>query len=520
MEDHRDQAPPGDLVVMEADARMLWEKLVDFKFDEEGATLTFAARLARENGWRLGFAQRVIEEYRRFLLLSMEAGHPVSPSEAVDQAWHLHLTYTRSYWTKLCGEILPRPLHHCPTLGGSEETEKFDSWYQKTLDSYEAFFDETPPQDIWAPAGQQMESVVDSRWVDTRQYFLIPRNPLKWLTFALLIMFPVLMFGGCAADAPLELAPLDYDGPTFLKFIGVVGGLSVVMALAIRFLYPIHDPPIPIDVDTPGKKAYLAQGPKGLVLAAIAKMIEDGTLKMEEASSGWIRGKSYHLSIGNPLPADASEIERQIYLEAHNCKPGEIGKLVVRTIPLAREEGAMLQEMGLVEPNPCEPFFRRWVPSLLMLGIAGLCGLKLVIGLSRGKPILFLVLIIIASLIAAYFLFRRGFRTDKGEEVLDEIKRDHSHLKTQRNENTDADYSPSDVFLAAGIFGLGAFAVGDISHLHQEAERSRFLNGGYGNGAGCTGGWPGTGCSSCGSGCGSSCGGGGCGGGGCGGCGS
>ena len=498
---------------MEADAQVLWEKLVDFKFDEEGATLTFAARLARENGWRLGFAQRVIQEYRRFLFLSMVAEHPVSPSEAVDQAWHLHLTYTRSYWTRLCGEVLPRPLHHCPTLGGNEETEKFDSWYQKTLDSYESFFKETPPQDIWPSAGQQMESVVDSRWVDTRQFFLIPRNPLKWLTFALLIMIPVLMFGGCAADAPLEFAPLDFDGPTFLTFIGIVGGVSLVMAVAIRLLYPIHDPPIPVKVDTPGHKAYLAQGAKGLVLAAIAKMLDDGTLRMEDAATDWLTRNTYRLSIGSPLPSDASEIERQIYLEAHNCKPGETGKLVARTIPLAREEGAILQEMGLIEPNPCEPFIRRWVPSLLMFGIAGLCGMKLVVGISRGKPILFLVFIIIASLIAAYFFFRRGYRTEKGEEVLDNIKAEHAHLKSQPSE--DSDFTSTDIFLAAGIFGLGTFASGDISYLHREAERNHYWNSGYGNGAGCTSGCASSGCSS---GCGSSCGGGGCGSG-CGGCG-
>ena len=64
---------------------------------------------------------RAIEEYRRFLLLGVAAGHPVSPSDTVDQVWHLHLTYTRRYWDTLCRDTLGRLLHHEPTQGGAVE---------------------------------------------------------------------------------------------------------------------------------------------------------------------------------------------------------------------------------------------------------------------------------------------------------------------------------------------------------------------------------------------------------------
>ena len=59
-------------------------------------------RLASENGWSREYAVRVMQEYRRFAFLAVAAGHPVSPSDAVDQAWHLHLVYTRSYWDEFC----------------------------------------------------------------------------------------------------------------------------------------------------------------------------------------------------------------------------------------------------------------------------------------------------------------------------------------------------------------------------------------------------------------------------------
>jgi hypothetical protein len=44
--------------------RDLYRRLVAFEFDEPGTQLTFAARLARENGWSRTFADRVIEEYK------------------------------------------------------------------------------------------------------------------------------------------------------------------------------------------------------------------------------------------------------------------------------------------------------------------------------------------------------------------------------------------------------------------------------------------------------------------------
>ena len=114
----------------------LYRRVQAFHFDPDDATYTFAMRLAKENGWTPAFTQRVIEEYRRFAFLAAAAGHPVSPSDAVDQAWHLHLVYTRSYWDEFCGKVLRTPLHHDPSSGGRAERAKFDDWYARTLRSY------------------------------------------------------------------------------------------------------------------------------------------------------------------------------------------------------------------------------------------------------------------------------------------------------------------------------------------------------------------------------------------------
>src|SRR4051794_29247128 len=84
-------------------------RLQAFTPDEPGVVFPFSARLAREQGWTRAQAERVVREYLRFVYLAATAGHPVTPSKMVDEAWHLHLTYTRGYWDELCGRVLGMP---------------------------------------------------------------------------------------------------------------------------------------------------------------------------------------------------------------------------------------------------------------------------------------------------------------------------------------------------------------------------------------------------------------------------
>ena len=162
----------------------LLDRIMAFELDAPGALFPFTARLAREQRWTHVFAGRVVTEYKRFVALAMLAGHPVTPSEQVDQVWHLHLIYTRSYWHALCSEVLGRDLHHGPTAGGTEENDKFTDWYQKTLDSYRSLFGHAPPPDIWPDPALRFARSGSSRWVDASAFWLVPkpaflRNCLK-----------------------------------------------------------------------------------------------------------------------------------------------------------------------------------------------------------------------------------------------------------------------------------------------------------------------------------------------------
>lgn len=128
----------------------LWKRIEKFSLDDPEASSPFSQRLARENNWDKSYTERVIKEYKRFAFLSITEG-PFTPSVAVDEAWHLHLIYTRSY-DKFCSEALQKKLHHNPSKGGKAEHEKFIGLYNGTLTSYESVFGDVPPLDIWPDA--------------------------------------------------------------------------------------------------------------------------------------------------------------------------------------------------------------------------------------------------------------------------------------------------------------------------------------------------------------------------------
>lgn len=152
----------------------LWQQLQGFEITPPQIGLTFEARLAREQNWGLDRALAVTGEYRKFLFLLLAAEHPVTPSEDVDAAWHLHLLYTRSYYDELCQKIAGRILHHCPTEGGAAEGKKFLDLYQRTLSSYQDWFG-IPPEDIWPTPENRFRNPGAGHWFNPSTHFLIPR---------------------------------------------------------------------------------------------------------------------------------------------------------------------------------------------------------------------------------------------------------------------------------------------------------------------------------------------------------
>ncbi|MBS1713685.1 MAG: hypothetical protein JST30_05045 [Armatimonadetes bacterium] len=210
---------------MRAEHDALWSAIQEFAIDETGVTVTFAQKLARQQGWTEAFALRAIEEYRRFVYLAMTGEREATPSEDVDQVWHLHLQYTVSYWERMHA-FLPRKLHHHPSRGGSAEDGRIDRQYRQTLALYEEAFGEPAPDDLWPRAtdrARHRSTVSDQISQDT---WSVPKKQARWAGGLAAVGVLATLGAGCA---PL----LAQDATTGLGIALVGAGAVVVVILVI-----------------------------------------------------------------------------------------------------------------------------------------------------------------------------------------------------------------------------------------------------------------------------------------------
>lgn len=157
---------------MQPSTAEIWTRIQAVAFDGSGAVFPMSERLARDNGWSLDYAARVFEEYKRFACLAATGVREVTPSDQVDQAWHLHLLYTRHYWGEWC-TALGYQLHHGPTKGGSAEGVRYLENYEASLALYAETFGHAPPSDIWPDAKERFRD--PSRFVrlDTSKHLIL-----------------------------------------------------------------------------------------------------------------------------------------------------------------------------------------------------------------------------------------------------------------------------------------------------------------------------------------------------------
>ncbi len=199
----------------------LAKSLADFRIDFGQPALGFARRLAEENRWTPAHAERVMREYFRFVYLAAVSDRPVTPSVAIDQAWHLHLCYTRSYWEELCGKVLGRPLHHGPTRGGKAEAEKYRDWYEHTLSLYEREFGEAPPPDIWPDVGRRFSRKAQPRCVAAERFWILEKARCVRTGMLSLLGMTAALGAGSALQEKQSFLPVYFLGGTGLLLIAI-----------------------------------------------------------------------------------------------------------------------------------------------------------------------------------------------------------------------------------------------------------------------------------------------------------
>ena len=466
-----------------ATQREVWQRIAQHAFERNDGSLDFLGKLMREQGWSRSKARAAIAEYRKFCFLAVCSGHPVTPSEEVDQVWHLHLTYTIDYWNRFCPQVLGMSLHHEGTDGKPATRSQHRNGYSETLASYQRWFG-VPPEEFWPASALRFAPATNYRWVDRRTHWVIARPRLpQWrheflALLALIVAPPALAFG---------LDPFEWSGPEFL-------GLYIVLLIVAFFGARLWRKRL-CDTGQEGSAmgldslqiAYLNGGESRVIDAGVAELMADDVLR-------WEGGKFVR---GSRSPStDSLRNLLQVLMARQDGTKRPKPKWQFEPIRQA------LVSRGLLLDSAAE-WRARLMPALVMLAVTVFGIMKVVTGMSRGKPIGFLAFLCIMAVLATIaFAKARVDRSRAGDEAMERLQSEHASVTRAPQDNN--------LGLAVALIGTTALA-GTAYAGYYEA---RAASGGGDSSSGCTS--SGSSCSSSDSGGGSSCssGCGGCGGGG------
>ena len=96
------------------------------------------------------YAEAILREAKRMLLLRCIRKHPVTPSVEIDDAWHEMILFTRFYQT-FCDFLGGGFLHHDPDVETPVEKSSGEKLYDLTQRWYEEEFKIKPDQKYWTP---------------------------------------------------------------------------------------------------------------------------------------------------------------------------------------------------------------------------------------------------------------------------------------------------------------------------------------------------------------------------------
>jgi uncharacterized protein (TIGR04222 family) len=288
------------------------------------------------------------------------------------------------------------------------------------------------------------------------------------------------------------------SGPDFLGlYVGMLIVLMIGAGIARHMLRTPADHPGQIPLD-PFQTAYLSGGDQAATHAAIVALTSRMILTFDPRGRFFV-GPSQPTSWLHPL-------EQAVYAGVAGDRTGR-GATVTSLTGVARpallQLRSQLQQMGLV-PVPAQSFLVRVVPAVIVLAAEMVGGVRLVLGVFGGRPVGYLIgLMILTAIIALFFLAHSVRRTRRGDHALGALRRAYSGLRYS-TATANANLGGEDLGLAVGLFGVAALAGGPLDPLVHVLDTSSSSSSGDGGSGGSSDGGGG---SSCGGGCGGGCGG-------------
>jgi uncharacterized protein (TIGR04222 family) len=486
---------------MNAKQQDLYQKIQAYQFDRPDDPKPFSTKLAKENGWSLGYTQRAIEEYRKFTFLAMVAPHIVSPSEQVDRVWHMHLTYSRTYWEDFCPHVLGRPLHHEPSRGGQAELQKYENLYLETLQSYSKFFG-PPPTDLWPSAQKRFGHDTHSVTINTQDVWIVPKpnwqllqsNIQRLLTRSILpttLFATTFIVAGCQVQQ-YSPNPFDLDGPGFLIFYAVSWIAILFISIIWRGLQRLpraNNRNLEPNLDV-YEMADLAGGVERLVDTALAQLYQQEYIEIEN-------GNIVATPKANTLQHPIEQTVLQAIAASPNTKLSSIRQQVSNLSWLTENKQNLQQKLLLMS---AEQITRsKFGPMMLFLVLLVVGIIRIFNGMAQSHPVGYLMVFCSITLIAVFICFATQRLTYYGKAVLKHTRNSFATTRLYA-EHPMAAYQVATMGISAASTWLPMELM--VFAKPPTSSGSSSSDGGGCGGGGCGGG---------------GCGGGGCGGGGCGG---
>lgn len=296
-----------------------------------------------------------------------------------------------------------------------------------------------------------------------------------------------------------EIPVFDLNGPAFLAFyvvmlvIAAIWSFARARSAANRFDRAGYYP----ELTDPYETAYLAAGAPRVAQLAAARLIQSGHVEWKSGFTGKrlvflnSKGGGYHRVEWKMLSA----------IEQKGIGGLPVPAAYATVLPEMRALEVKLASLGL-RPTEGERKKAGWSAALPLIALLAIGGIKLLVGITRDKPVGFLIILMIVTLILALVAVSSTRRlTPSGEELL-------AKLRSENRPRNDAPFE--DVCWSLALMGPAVLAgIPAFSGIHQHLEKQMGAAASGGSSGGC--GSSSSGCGGGSSGCG--------GGGGCGGCG-
>ncbi len=288
--------------------------------------------------------------------------------------------------------------------------------------------------------------------------------------------------------------PMNLTGPEFLfLFLALLLaalGASLLLRWSLRL--PVESDDFPRDLDV-YQLAQLSEGGERAVDAAIASLVHAGALKVDRSTRS--------IAITGKMPVALHDLERTILDALRPMTPmRSIDSIRHEAKPMCRMIEEELIRLGLVVDDRQASQARLWsaVPLFLTLAFGAP---RIMVGLSRGKPVGFLVVLCLVAGVAGLGMgFARPHRSRLGDLALERFRRRHAALESTASSNAGS-LEPKDLARAMALFGVGVLSGGVLDELRLTLSPPRSSSshggnrhnpdspssGGGGGGGGCGG---------------------------------